>query len=316
MAGDSLRDFVRANEKILKELFKTVKGSFRMFHDMTEFYMDDAPEEYDESDRDPQKIAAQWWDMFPQDLEEDPLWKQATAKIGGPLFGDTMIGGPLFGDTMNVFCEYIIQNARRIADFDQIYEARYVQQNVDKELPSYHKWSDRPHATRVLKNPKVKHKGTGAFASTYQHQDRPHDVTKITKPMEFPDGYQKYLKLLWRHEDKDNPYFPKIRDVKERRKGKVNTIAIRMEALDHIETLSHKEANAILDRWLGKNKQRFIDAGTRSHWTGGEIPKMSHDDYYGRAIVKVLRDIINYHEGLVADKNLDKAIKFIKYVVA
>lgn len=305
MAGDSLRDFVRANEKILKQLFKTVKGSFRMFHDMTEFYMDDAPEEYDESDRDPQKIAAQWWDMFPQDLDEDPLWKQASAKLGGPLFGDTM----------QVFGDYIIYNAKRIADFDQIYEATYSQRHVDR-LTSYHKWSDTEGSHRVLKNPKVKHKGTGAFASTYQHQDRPHDVTKITKPMEFPDGYQKYLRMLLQHDDRDNPYFPKVREVRERRKGEANTLAVKMEALQHIETLSHKEANAILDKWLGKNKQHFIDAGTRSHWMGGEIPRMSGDDYYGPAIVKVLRDLFNYHEGLVVDKNLAKAMKFIKYKVA
>lgn len=301
---DKLQEFVKNNQKILKEVFTLMKSSFRMFYDMTIDYMDDIPEDYDEEDRDPEKIASYWWDMFPQDMEEEPLWQQASAKIGGPEYGDTV----------RVFGLYITENAKRIAQYNHVFEARYVHQHVDRDLPSYHKMSDREHAQRVLKNPKVKHKGSGAFASTYQHQDRPHDVTKITKPMEFPDGYQKYLRMLLQHEDKDNPYFPKIRDVKERRRGEANTMAIRMEALKHIQTLSHKEANTILDKWLGKNKERVL-ANSPGRWVNG-IPKMTSDEFYGRALVKVLRDLFNYYEGDVEDKNLQKAMKWIKYTVA
>ena len=79
-----------------------------------------------------------------------------------------------------------------------------------KRLPQQHRYQLSANKPSVLRNPKVKHLGSGSFASAYAHEDRPHEIRRISGPTVKPDAYHVYIKALKNNPDYDNPYFPQI----------------------------------------------------------------------------------------------------------
>lgn len=219
-----------------------------------------------------------------------------------------------------------------------------IRQRIVDRLPSqWNSGGDRNPS--VLRNPKVKHKGSGAFASTYQHQDRPEDVRKITKPQVVIDGYHKYIELLQDNPDWDNPYFPKIREVTRYSKPQADpesatepkevtldrmekmysrnstaddpdavVLSVKKEALRHLEELTYEEAVSVFERWFGsewyKQLRKITDAtmDTIKDWKK-----------YDLIISNVIRNIANNPEkwrGALLDKDLYNALYWLKNTVA
>ena len=196
-----------------------------------------------------------------------------------------------------------------------------MREKTVSRLPNQYSGAFSDNKPSVLRNKKVKHLGSGAFASTYSHQDRREDVRKITKPQSFQDGYWKYVKALAKHSDNGNPYFPKFREGTSYRndeEGSNHTmlhrsvLAVKTERLQRLEKLTVKEIESGLVRWFGEDWQKDINY----------IYGSTKDDYdlateWYRP-VGVLVDIIKkLHEGTnwivrVKDQDLIRAVSFIK----
>ncbi len=208
-----------------------------------------------------------------------------------------------------------------------------IRQRIVSKLPN--QWMGQEPS--VLRNPKVKHKGSGAFASTYQHQDRPEDVRKITKPQVVIDGYHRYIELLQDNPDFDNPYFPKIREitryskkqkpgaepVKKRpinytRNSTANepdavVLSVKKEALRHLDELTYTEAASVFERWFGsdwiKHLKKFTDA---------TIETLKSWERYDLIMSNIIRTISHDPEkwrGILLDKDLYNAIYWLKNTV-
>ncbi len=208
-----------------------------------------------------------------------------------------------------------------------------IRQRIVKRLPN--QWMSQDPS--VLRNPKVKHKGSGAFASTYQHQDRPEDVRKITKPQVVIDGYHKYIELLQDNPDFDNPYFPKIREVTRYTKKQLPgakpvkkprpmysrnstanepdavVLSVKKEALRHLDELTYTEAVSVFERWFGtdwyKQLRKISDAS---------IETLKSWDRYDLIMSNIIRQIAFNPEkwrGALLDKDLYNAIYWLKNTV-
>lgn len=208
-----------------------------------------------------------------------------------------------------------------------------IRQRIVKRLPNQHNFIGKPS---VLRNPKVTHKGSGAFASTYQHQDHPEDVRKITKPQVDIDGYHKYIELLKDNPDFDNPYFPKIREVTRYSKKQADSesatepkqmcrnsvadepdavvLSVKKEALRHLNELTYVEVVSIFTRWFGQDwfshlrKIRDVTLETVKSWKK-----------YDSILVSMIRNIANDPEkwrGALLDDDLYNALYWLKYTVA
>ncbi len=206
-----------------------------------------------------------------------------------------------------------------------------IRQRIVKRLPH-----QRLGQARVVRNPKVTHKGSGAFASTYQHQDRPEDVRKITKPQIVIDGYHKYIELLKDNPDFDNPYFPKIREITRYSKKQADLIpdpttklysrdsvhddsdavvlSVKKEALRHLDELTYAEAVSVFERWFGtdwlKQLRKITDAS---------VETLKSWDRYDLIMTNIIRKISFDPEswrGALLDKDLYNAIYWLKNTVA
>jgi len=170
----------------------------------------------------------------------------------------------------------------------------------------------------VLRNPKVKHKGSGAFASAYQHQDRPEDVRKISKPTKFKDGYHKYIELLKDNPDFDNPYFPKIREITRysHKYGKSDeqVLSVKKEALRNLDELTYEETASVFERWFGPE---WLDHLRKI--TDASIDTMKSWKKYDLILESMIRNIAKYPEnyrGALLDKDLYNALYWLKYTIA
>lgn len=131
-----------------------------------------------------------------------------------------------------------------------------------KRLPQQHNFMnfDKPS---VLRNPNVKHLGSGSFASAYTHKDRPHDIRRISKPAVDPDGYHVYIEALKNNPDHDNPYFPQIHEVTKYQgqgkfEGDKTVLSVKAGRLRRISELRTEEIQAILVRWFGENYEKIL----------------------------------------------------------
>ena len=144
------------------------------------------------------------------------------------------------------------------------YEFPEIRQRSVPRVPNAYKPSEGKPA--VLRNKKVKHMGSGAFASVYKNQDRPEDVTKISKPMSIHDGYNKYIAALKNHPDNGNPYFPKVRSATKYSDKETHghsmvsrTVhAVKTESLRHLSELSTREVHSVLERWFGEDWENVL----------------------------------------------------------
>lgn len=202
-----------------------------------------------------------------------------------------------------------------------------VRERIVKRLPKQHNFGEYQNPS-VLRNPKVKHKGSGAFGSTYQHQDRPEDVRKITKPQKFLDGYHKYIELLKDNPDFDNPYFPKLREITKysRRVDKEENdasqwkasdevvLSVKKEALRSTEELTYEEVEQIFTRWFG---EKWMDQLKKI--TDASIDTLKSWQRFDLIIENMVRNIAKYPEnwrGALLDDDLYNALHWLKYKVA
>ncbi len=197
-----------------------------------------------------------------------------------------------------------------------------IRQRIVSRLPR--QWNSmQTGKPSVLRNPKVRHHGTGAFASTYSHKDRPEDVRKITKPSGFADGYHKYIELLKDNPDFDNPYFPKIREItrykssneKQGPGSEINqkVLSVKKEVLRHMDELTYKEVVSILERWFGPQWNDIIkqivnlNVSTLKTW-----PR------YDTLLSSLIRKIADFPEdfrGKLRDKQLYDALYWLRHTV-
>ena len=144
---------------------------------------------------------------------------------------------------------------------DDIWEAfPEIRKKRVKRLPQQHNFmnTDKPS---VLRNPKVRHLGSGSFASAYTHEDRPHEIRRISKPTANPDAYHVYIEALKNNPDHDNPYFPQIHEVTKyqgRSEGKKTVLSVKAERLHKLTDLNNKEIQAVLERWYGENYKTVL----------------------------------------------------------
>jgi len=105
-----LDQFVKKNKKVLDEVYQVMSLSYRFFYDMTLDYMDEQPEEYDDHERDPTKIAYAWDEGWNNEfsIDESPEYQAAVKHLDGPDFQDVL----------GYMKEFIIDNARHIVDED------------------------------------------------------------------------------------------------------------------------------------------------------------------------------------------------------
>lgn len=131
-----------------------------------------------------------------------------------------------------------------------------------KRLPQQHNFMNVDNPS-VLRNPNVKHLGSGSFASAYSHKDRPHDVRRISKPAVHPDGYHVYIEALKNNPDYDNPYFPQIHEVTKyqgqgKSEGDKTVLSVKAGRLRRISELRTEEIQAILERWFGEDYEKLL----------------------------------------------------------
>ncbi len=168
----------------------------------------------------------------------------------------------------------------------------------------------------MKRNPKVKHRGTGAFASTYSHEDRPHDIRRVTKQQLLPDGYRKYHEELQKHDDKDNPYFPQFSEGTTYRKGNRSVLSVQTQRLRRLHELTKEETESVLERWFGKNFHDIV--WNKILHFGPWSAETSHKEGWGAPVITgVLRRIVEdiHVRDHVKDKELNRALDFIKYKV-
>lgn len=197
------------------------------------------------------------------------------------------------------------------------YEFPTFREKSVTRLPKQYKLDSKPS---VLRNKKVKHIGTGAFASTYSHQDRPEDVRRVSKPQTIKDGYWAYVRALKDHPDSGNPYFPKFREGTEyhQRSGHTMTnrsvLSVKMERLRQLNELSEIEIESVLERWFGEQWKKSlsviygIDVYEISSWWNS--PAFVLVDIMRREIDSQLTS-----NSKLKDCQLVDALKFIKDLV-
>lgn len=105
-----------------------------------------------------------------------------------------------------------------------------------------------------LKNKLVKTIGGGAFGTAFQHESRPGEVTKTSKPTKdlTGDGYYKYIStILKNNRMQSNPYFPKIYGMKVyQTPDEWYFYVVKMEKLYPLTDLSEDEMAAIVEKTL------------------------------------------------------------------
>jgi len=195
------------------------------------------------------------------------------------------------------------------------YEFPEIQQKTVKRLPKQHKLAHTNAS--VLRNKKVKHLGSGAFASAYSNQDRPEDVRKVSGQSSVHDGYMKFIRAVRDSSEVGNPYFPKFREASEYNDNETHSMvkrsvySVKTERLRKLEELTKSEIAAVMERWFGKNWSNVASqiippssiSGEHAVW---KIPAM--------LLVEVLSRLVKGRDfGVsVQDEDLWKAIGLIQ----
>lgn len=198
------------------------------------------------------------------------------------------------------------------------YQFPEIQQKTVKRLPKQHKLAFNDAS--VLRNKKVKHLGSGAFASAYANEDRPEDVRKVSGQSSVHDGYMKFVKALKDSPEFGNPYFPKFREGSEYKDMETHSMvrrtvySVKTERLQRLEDLTKKEVEAVLERWYGKNWNAVasqvvqrIDPKSKFNPPGN----WKHPAFQLVEILKRLIRGVHFGAGL-QDEDLAKAIGFIQ----
>ncbi len=198
-----------------------------------------------------------------------------------------------------------------------IFEYDYPKPRVRdvKRLPRQYKGDSRPSV--MTRNPKVKHIGTGAFASTYSHEDRPHDIRRITRQQDHPDGFRKYYDKLQDHDDKDNPYFPQFSQGTTYRKNRLSVLSVQTQRLRELRELTKAETESVLERWFGENYDYIVWNKLLPNRPLRGLPNSKGKGWGATLISALLRMIVteNWVRDYVIDKELKRALDFIKYNV-
>ncbi len=193
-----------------------------------------------------------------------------------------------------------------LEDFPKIRKKRV------KRLPKQHAYMGiGKDAPSVLRDPKVKHLGSGSFASAYTHKDRPHDIRRISAPSIEPDAYHKYIDALKKSPDYDNPYFPQIHEVTKYTggvEGKETVLSVKAGRLRRISELRTEEIQAVFERWFGEDYENVLAKEYPLGGTGAQAGDLSY--YMFPALVRKIIEEKKFRKKVV-DQDLLRAAIFI-----
>ena len=197
------------------------------------------------------------------------------------------------------------------------YEFPEIRQRSVPRVPDAYRPAHGVDPPLVKRNKKVKHMGSGAFASVYRNQDRPEDVTKISKPMSLHDGYHKYIKALKNHPDNGNPYFPKVRAATKYTLNDKNAHSMvtrtvhstKTESLRHLKELSMREVESVVERWFGEDWKAVLKDIYETEHTA-EFGNWKDPNYILVDLINQIRDYPHVAR-VTKDENLVNALKFL-----
>ena len=192
------------------------------------------------------------------------------------------------------------------------YQFPEIQQKTVKRLPKQHKLAFND--VSVLRNKKVKHLGSGAFASAYANEDRPEDVRKVSGQSSVHDGYMRFVKALKDSQEFGNPYFPKFREASEYKNQedhmmmKRSVYSVKTERLQQLEQLTKSEVAAVMERWFGEN---WTDVAAQLHIRNRPV---NGANYPSAVLVEVLKRLVKSVQlGIrLRDNELERAVAFIQ----
>ena len=163
---------------------------------------------------------------------------------------------------------------------------------------------------RVMRNKKVRHFGTGSFASTYGHRDNPHDIRKLSTKQQVKDydGFWTFILALSKHKDNDNPYFPRFRSITNYEGAHdQGSYSVQMERLYHIDSLKPREVETLISNIYGiDNWKRLVLMISNDAVT---LP----NDSISKTFVNVIRNTFHQtkYMDLIIDENMRNAVQFI-----
>ena len=140
-------------------------------------------------------------------------------------------------------------NRKNVPDlYDYEHEDAY---HDDEEYdPDAQPHKDNPHAD----NPDIETLGIGAFATAYRHKKNPYDVTKGSKAMKEPDGFQSFFDALSKDKEaQSNPYFPRFRSMNKFHGDSRQSYVTKMEPLEQYVKLQHKERQMLVNKLFGEH---------------------------------------------------------------
>jgi len=171
---------------------------------------------------------------------------------------------------------------------------------------------------------KTKHLGSGSYASTYAHEDKPHDVRRISKPQSSPDGSYWYFKELQEHPDRDNPYFPRYRSATKyyakpqlsRPRDDRSVLSLSMERLQALHTLSKKDAESVFERWFGEHHEYIVWNKILQEHPPRAILTYNTREGTAYTVAHVLDRVIKYDwiDKYVVDSELKRAAEFVRKI--
>lgn len=210
--------------------------------------------------------------------------------------------------------EYLIEyqfpeiKTRKVRKTPDHYFSGMVDSGVDAYIPQ----DSNVVMPRVMRNKKVRHFGTGTYASTYGHQDNPHDVRKVSREQQIKnyDGFWTFIVALSKHEDNDNPYFPRFRSITNYEGPRTGSYSVQVERLYHVNSLKSREVEALILTIYGMdNWKRIVLMISNDAMT---LPDQAIGKTFLDALSNSFREV-RYQE-LIIDKNLKSAIDFITLI--
>ena len=186
----------------------------------------------------------------------------------------------------------------------------YFQGMIDSGKDAYIPPDANITLPRVMRNKKVRHFGTGSYASTYGHQDNPHDIRKLSSKQQVRDydGFWTFILALSRHEDNANPYFPRFRSITNYEGAKdQGSYSVQMERLYHIDSLKPREVEALISNTYGMDNWNrivlMLDSDAMSISTDSTVKK------FARAVRHSFHEV--RYMDLIIDENMRSAVQFI-----
>ena len=132
------------------------------------------------------------------------------------------------------------------------HEDSYYDDEDDDDVydPDTNPYKGNPHA----KNPDIETLGVGSFATAYRHKKNPYDVTKGSRPMTEPDGFQAFFDAISKDKEaQSNPYFPRFRSMNKFHGNNKQSYVTKMEPLEKYDTLSGKEREMLVNKLFGEH---------------------------------------------------------------